>query len=335
MAQQLVTETLDKGGLLEEQLRCYFLSLGYYVVRGAKLKIQDVDATDVDLWLYLYSSAISRERINVDVKNKAKPAAVERVIVARGIMDILGCDRCIVATTDPRDEVIRFGAKHGVTVLGGSFLQQIKAIVVDRISEETFLKQLRDDLYKFTTNWFALIEASKSRLLEPPSFAAANEALQDVGQLLGQPYAHADKQESFIRVLYLFISHLYVLMDALQATMAFLEPSHQRKDWEEGLRYGVTGEENIKTRLQTIARATGRSIDSVRQATAVFPADILRDFILREGQGQQLFARAKDFEKLAYQSQLVKPSALSPESRGVLGMLCDIFRVDRKHVLAL
>ena len=44
-------QTLPKGSDAEELLREYFLGLGYFVVRGAKLRFMGDDVTDVDLWL--------------------------------------------------------------------------------------------------------------------------------------------------------------------------------------------------------------------------------------------------------------------------------------------
>ena len=62
--------TLFKGEMMEELLRNYFLNLGYFVVRGIKYRYNENDITDVDLFLYGRISSLSREKINVDVKNK-------------------------------------------------------------------------------------------------------------------------------------------------------------------------------------------------------------------------------------------------------------------------
>ena len=59
-----------KGPMAEESLRNYFLSIGYYVVRGVKFKFRCFDVTDVDLWLYSRKTPLNRERACVDIKNK-------------------------------------------------------------------------------------------------------------------------------------------------------------------------------------------------------------------------------------------------------------------------
>ncbi|WP_206206140.1 hypothetical protein, partial [Pseudomonas viridiflava] len=72
MSQQLL-----KGPAAEEAIRNYFLSIGYFVVRGCAFKYNQFDVTDIDLFLYGKSSAFSRERLNADIKNKKTPQALE------------------------------------------------------------------------------------------------------------------------------------------------------------------------------------------------------------------------------------------------------------------
>src|SRR5205085_8304786 len=104
----------DKGDDAEELLREYFLCLNYYVARGVHFTYGGEDITDVDLWLYQRQSPVSRQRINVDIKNKKTPQAIERILWARGLQATLGLDQCIVATTDNRPTVVDFGRDHNV-----------------------------------------------------------------------------------------------------------------------------------------------------------------------------------------------------------------------------
>src|SRR5690349_18167138 len=116
---------LRKGENMEELIRNYFLTLGYYVVRGVKYQYQGYDVTDVDLYLYGRSSSLTRERINVDIKNKKSPQAFERILFATGLKKLLGFDSCIVATTDKRPAVHEFGQAHETIILDGEFLAKI------------------------------------------------------------------------------------------------------------------------------------------------------------------------------------------------------------------
>ena len=78
------TKGIKKGYQMEENLRNYFLEMGYFVVRGVKYNFKDTEGTDIDLFLYNRPTILSRERINVDIKNKKTPQAMERIFVAKG-----------------------------------------------------------------------------------------------------------------------------------------------------------------------------------------------------------------------------------------------------------
>src|SRR6187431_2089627 len=106
-----------KGEQMEELLRAYFLNLGYYVVRGVKYRYEGLDVTDVDLYLYGRSSSLTRDRINVDIKNKKSPQAFERILWANGLKKLLGFNSCIVATTDQKGLTHSFGQLHDTLVL--------------------------------------------------------------------------------------------------------------------------------------------------------------------------------------------------------------------------
>jgi Restriction endonuclease len=139
---------VDKGGQAEEVLRSYFLSQGYYVVRGVPFPYQGFDVTDIDLWLYLRPSSLTRERCCVDIKRKKTPQALERVFWTKGLREVLGMDRAIVVTTDNRPAVRNFGAANEVTVLHGEFLQRLVRAAnrfPQRISEEAFPSELREN----------------------------------------------------------------------------------------------------------------------------------------------------------------------------------------------
>lgn len=326
-------EDLSKGEFMEEQLRAYFLSLGYYVVRGAKFKFHGVEVTDIDLWLYQRSTPISRERINVDIKNKSKPAAIERIIVAKGIMEILGFDRCIIATTDKREEVIEFGEHHGVRVLNGNFLNRIKGIENHRIPEEIFNTLLKDEFTKFTTNWFLKYENSKSKLIGNLDFATANDVLGDIRLLLEQIPANPQQREILSRMLYLIISHLFIIVDFLLKDMAFIEVALKLKQLEDGFRYGAIGNTKIRLRIEQIANETRRSINDVKKLVESLPVDILRDFFGKNDTAKNLFLWAREFENFAYQKEFIQPYGLPTELKAAIGVLCDCSGVDRKHIM--
>jgi hypothetical protein len=286
------TQELFKGEQMEEQLRLYFLDLGYYVIRGSKFRFHNVEVTDIDLWLYHRSNPISRERINVDIKNRVKPAAIERIIVAKGIMDILGYDRCIVATTDKRDEVIEFGESRGVIVLNGNFLDKVKKLTPSRLSEEKLNSLLRDEFSKFTTNWYLKNESAKGRMLESLDFLNSNSLLIDIKDISIQIHSTPIKRDGLIRLLYLFISYFLINIDFILKDMAFIEVSAKNKNLEDGFRYGVIGNTKIKIRVEQLAKLSNRSVRSIMATVEKIPVDILKDFFSKNENAKNAFRLA-------------------------------------------
>ena len=131
-----------KGARAEEAIRSVFRKEGYYVVRGIPYVFQGRDVTDIDLWLYGRTGAF-RERINVDIKNKKTPQAIERFFWALGVMQVLRLDRCIVVTTERNPAVVEFGRRSNVAVIDGQYLQSPQVEPdTDRLSEEEFLKAI-------------------------------------------------------------------------------------------------------------------------------------------------------------------------------------------------
>ena len=173
--------SLFKGELMEELLRNYFLSLGYYVARGVKFKYENTYLTDIDLFLYNRSSSLTRHRINVDIKNKKSPQALERIIWTNGLMRILDFDSCIVATTDCRPLVHSFAQAHNTTILDGAFLSKLKASPqINRLSEDELTSELAKlKSYKTFSNkdWRFIYESSKSKLLSELDFSGFNSEL--------------------------------------------------------------------------------------------------------------------------------------------------------------
>lgn len=327
---------LSKGEFIEEQLRAYFLDMGYYVLRAAKLRFQGVEVTDIDLWIYHRSTPISRERMNVDIKSGAKPAAVERIIVAKGLKNILGFEKCIVATTDKRNEVIEFGDKHGVIILNGNFLNRIKRIKTERYSEEEFTSLLKEQFSRFTINWFTKNDFAKSELIQHLDHITANELLNNIKTLFFQIHSNPLMQSSLIRLLYLYVSYLCIVIDFILKDYAFLEVEDKIKNLEQGFRYGVVGEAKIKLRVEKLAKETNRSLAEIKTAIDNLPIEILVGFFGKKiDSSKNLFKWAIELESLCYTKKFISPSSLQAELKGIIGMLCDFSQIDRKLILTL
>jgi hypothetical protein len=330
-----IQEELYKGELMEEQLRAYFHDMGYYVIRAIKYKFQGFDVTDIDLWLYNRPTSLSRERVNVDVKYKQRPAAVERIFWARGIKEILGLDRCLVATTDRREGIRQFGQKHDVTVLDGNFLQKIKSVAFNRHSEESFNALLKHDFSKFTTNWVMLYENSKSRLIEGLDFTTCNSILLDIKSILEQIAVAPLQRGPLLRLFYVVLSHFLISVDFLLKDMAFTEAQLKYKTLDDGFRYGNTSTIHIQERLNQLSIQTGTSVFQIKRALDAMPVEILREFFGKNENGKSLFKWAKDLESAAYSLNFVPPTSIELDLKSLIGMICDFCQIDRKVILTL
>src|SRR5262245_50281468 len=116
-----MTPSPRKGPSMEEALRYYFIRNGYYTLRSVPFIYREFDVTDVDIWLYERPSAVSRQRIIVDAKNRKTPQAIERIFWTLGLRVALGVEQAIVATTERRPAVAEFGKLKGLVVLDGAF----------------------------------------------------------------------------------------------------------------------------------------------------------------------------------------------------------------------
>ncbi|MFO0722827.1 MAG: hypothetical protein U1E65_03515 [Myxococcota bacterium] len=341
-----MTETgPDKGGRAEEQLREYFISAGYFAVRGVPVAYDDVEITDIDLWLYLRPSPLSRERVNVDAKNRSTPKALERILWAQGLRSILGLESCIVATTDVRPVVKAFGREHGVLVLDGAFLAKLSARRnADRISEEELMALLgpsKDD--KLLGSWRERLKAARARLVSQLEFDGCNGWLEDARYFLEQ--MTSGRAEAACRLAYLVVSYFLVGVDYSLRRLAFDEPDVRRQALVEGFRFGSRGREQIEQTVTTAAQLVARfAPDAKSRASNLrmqvvgelegMPVEMLADHFMKNDVAGELFSLARAFEARAYSSALTRPGQLEPSCQAVLGLIADFYQLDRRRLLA-
>jgi hypothetical protein len=344
-----MTTELNKGEKAEEILRDYFLELGYFVIRGVPYKYNQFDVTDVDLWLYSQHSLITRERINVDIKNKKSPQAFERIFWTKGLQQVLGLDKCIVATTDTKKEVKDFGAKNDVLVLDGNFMQNLTKqgrIFQDRLNEEDILNILdQDGAGKLGGDWKGRLLCSKARILNKLDFNGCNEFLKEIRYLMEQSIEKAHNSQGAIRLLYITTSLLLINLDYIIKDSVHLEQDSRMKLLTEGFRYGQRG----KARAEDVTNAAIKLASSVianssiktTLTNAVFnqfneiPTEILADFFSKKSNIKSLVNNAKSFESLGYSKEIVYPSNLPVNLQSIIGLLADFLRIERKSILSL
>lgn len=341
---------LPKGYRTEEMLREYFLRLGYYVVRGAKVKIGNLEGTDVDLWLYQRVSALGRDRINVDIKDKARAKAAERIFWAKGVQSLLGLERSIVATTDRRPEIKQFANDHGILLLDGDFLSRIAVGLKPsaRLTDEGF------EEICFGKGDGALFDGAKARytrlkslVLTDLDFDGCNTVLNEIHAYLERALISTSQRGAGLRLLYFATSVLLVCADYASRLLTFEDPAVSRQVFVNGFRYGSRGAERLDEAfrvasglVETFAPDLRARIHDARgkalaHAASAFPTEILAEFFARPENHRELVQIARAFEDAAFASTLSMPSALSSPCQSVLGVLADYFGVERKQILGL
>ena len=338
----------NKGGLAEEALRSYFNSIGYYTVRGVPFEYSGYTLTDVDLFLYLKASSISRTRINVDIKRKRTPQAMERIFWAKGLQEVLGLDSCVVATTDKRFETVQFGRAHGVVVLDGHFMQRVLSYSPEkdnRVSEEEFLKII--DLRSIVQSSIRLkteYEESKKLFLTDLNFNGCNKFLGKIGFMLQEYQAISGVSEPVSRLLYALISYFLISLDYVSRLFSYRSADERKQEMSEGLKYGESGrcrvEEISKIAVTLVEQSTaGNSFvknsltDEIKRQMDDYPAEVLVEYFGKPENQKNMFNDARYFEDKAYSISLVTPVDLDARQKGIVALLCDFHGMDRKKII--
>ena len=341
---------MNKGANAEEALRRYFLSLGYFAVRGIVFKYKGYEVTDVDLWLYQRSSLITRDRTNVDVKNKRTPQAIERIFWTRGLQQVLGLERAVVATTDRRKETKSFGLKHGVQVIGGEFLSGLPSYFFEdsnRITEEDL--NLLLDVRSIVEPEMMLrkfFSEHKEILLSNLNFNGCNNLLPALKILFEEYIASNKLSEAALRLLYIFLAYFLIALDYATYHLANDEQPVRYETMLEGFQYGTSGKERaneiLSMALGYIASSTpdgpfsseSKKVDEqINEQLRSYPVATLATFFSSKDVSRKLFASAKSFENHGYGTTLIALNDLEVEAKAIIGVLLDFFGLDRKQVL--
>ncbi|MFY8298707.1 hypothetical protein AAEU28_08060 [Pseudoalteromonas sp. SS15] len=343
----MATNNLPKGEQAEELLRQYFLSLGYFVVRSIDCKYQGYDVTDVDLWLYSRPSPISRERTNVDVKMKKTPQALERIFWTKGLQNVLGLEKCVVATTDKRSHIVDFGVENDVLVFDGNFMTKLNSserYSTHRVTENELFEIIENARCgEIDGDWKKKYITSKSTLLNELNFDGANHILKNVGYFLEQ-LSLGIAPEASLRLLYVSLAHFLLCIDYLTKDISYKEPKERHNFISNGIRYGEQGESKALDLISTSSKLissfslgteiSAKSIEKmVLQQYQTIPSELLAEYFSNTKVMKNLFSQAKAFESLAMRKELISPNSLEGELQADIGLLCDFFGLDRRKLL--
>jgi len=330
---------LYKGEAMEEKLRLYFLNNGYFVARSVKYFFEDNEITDIDLFLYGRSSSLSRERINVDIKNKKNPKAFERILWTKGLQQLLGFDKCAVATTDKRETIRRYGLKNNTIILDGNFLQKLSYNTEQRLNEEDILDAFSHlKSYKVYRNqtWKYIYEKSKSRILNELDYSGFNSSLLSLEYFLLKCF---DKQkiETAYRATLIFLSHSLLILDYVMKDIAFLEPQLREETLSNGFRYGNLGREGVNRTIDMAVQMTNSTISAneIKKSLETNKTDIFKEYFSKVENIKSVFKWSVELESLGFQKKLLNPNNLPPELKGTLAIFLDYFEIKRKDYFKL
>jgi hypothetical protein len=336
----------NKGARAEEAIRNVFRHAGYYVVRAIPYSFQGRDVTDIDLWLY-GKTGVFRERINVDIKNKKTPQAIERFFWALGVMQVLRLERCIVVTTESNPAVVEFGRRSNVAVIDGQYLQDAQAKPdTNRLSEEDLLKAIHPaDAEELGKELHGRYLTAKARLLTQMTFDGCNLQLVDGRKCLEEMMAYPGAQMSVRRVFYAISSYVAVTVDYLAAKMEFTDQDRRRHAIESGLRYGAAGRYRLDefSRILVACKSPDRPednevisriVNTLKAEAGGLRVDIIAEYMAKQLSTAGLFDLAVQLESHAFAIECPPIVGLPTELKSFVMMLADFYGMDRTKVMA-
>jgi len=334
-----------KGANAEEAMRQRFRQMGYLAVRDIPYSFREFSVTDIDLWLYGPAGAF-RERINVDIKNKKTPQAIERIFWAIGVMQVLRLDRCIVVTTETNPAVVDFGKRGNVTVIDGHCLRAVTCEPWDgRLSEEDFCRAVQPaDAEDKAKELQRRLEGAKKRLLTHFNFDGCNQHLLDIGNCMDDLIAYPGMASGTRRLLYLLVSYLIITIDYLLSKSVFIDTGGRREEVEAGLRFGSAGRHRLEEfgRILEGCRSPGNAdtnrviagiVASLRNGAAALRTDIVAEYLVQQVGPDKLFRLAQAFEQAAYAPDCPMVMQLHSDLKSAIMMLVDFHGADRNKAM--
>ena len=342
-------KTGQKGPLLEEVLRDYFLRAGYFVVRGVPYRIDGNDLTDIDLWLYERPTGSARRRQIVDAKAKSKPKTVERLLWTKGLAEALDVNGAYVATTDTRPIIRKIAKKINILIFDGKDLQRIresnKVRFSGHLTDDELQKMIRatDEDRKSKDFQLNFLDV-KSSLIDnfgPNTIVRALENLAYFSSQVTSAYPNSPAAKLAGRLTYFSGALVAIGLDAVGVDTAFRPLEDRREILVNSIRYGNTdteaGLEKVRLALglvrqyadngsvvaQVIGERTSEKFSSI-------PAEIIADEIVRMGTKETLFSVARKLERACYLQICPNYDELDTPVKSFLGALLDFSGIDRK-----
>lgn len=233
--------------------------------------------------------------------------------------------------------------------MDGSFLSKLgkssEPPFEKRLTEEQFIELL--STYRPTKeggDWKGRFKTAKGPLARALGYNAINAWLIDARFFAEQAQLVVTHREIALRILYVFVSFIAIAFDFVMKDLAFAESPAKLAALDEGLRYGSQGAAGTKRLLEL---ATGlieqyapeqrvlvpRIRDRLSKELDAIPTKILAEYFAKQSVSHELFTVAKELEAAAYSAAFVPPQALTPATKGTIGVLMDFWDIDRRTIL--
>jgi len=337
-----------KGYKTEELIRKYFLQSGFFVLRGLNLVYEGDELTDIDIWVYERSATLARRRTIIDIKDKAKPHAAERLFFVLGISKLLGVEGVGVATTDSRPSLRELAQKNKVLWINGEDLKRLKKspsiAKIKRLSEEDLQKEIASlDKSRGGKHIMSQYENAKSSMADRFGVSSANlclDATRDFAELSIRCHPGSKQAQTLGRLTYLSAALCAASFDFASADTA-LRPVAERKkaminsikfgsdskSFEERIEWAETAIRDYAPNGNTLAKTVrNRIMKSITSGKA----DDLADIIVRLSHNNLLFDAARHLEMAAYAISPPTFDQLPNEAQSFLGAILDYCGIERK-----
>ena len=339
--------TGQKGAVLEEVLRDYFLRAGYFVVRGVPYRVGETDLTDIDLWLYERPSGSARRRQIVDAKAKSRPKAVERLLWTKGLAEALDVDGAYVATTDTRPIIRKIAKKLDVLIFDGEDLRRIrtsdKVPFPEHLTDEELRQIMRsvdkDRNSKYFQDKLLDVKSSVIDNFGPGTVVRSLEAVAYYACQATSAYPNSIVAKLAGRLTYLSGAFVAVGLDAVSVDAALRPLEDRRKILINTIRYGNT---DIEMGLKELRLAIGLVRQNADNGSVVahaleeriskkynnIPAEIIADEVMK--MKINTFSVAKKLERASYLRLCPSYDQLDTSDKSFIGALLDFSGIDRK-----
>lgn len=327
----------NKGPDLEELVRNYYDKQGYFALRSVPLRFENDEITDLDVWLYIKSTASARIKAIVDIKAKRSPKALERILWTKGLQHSLGCDRAFIVTTDNNPRVIKYANEQKISVLTKDFLTRLegKVLVEDRLTLEAFSDMVKCyDAHKRDGDWLRIIADTKSALVSVAGFQAFNKAITSFKFFIERIYTRPQYKSIALRCSLLSACIACVSLDLALERVVFEDLESRKKAILNGVTYGDSSDQRIRRTIDSVLDLINESVEqgkvisrqvreSIDKRFSLIRADIIAEYFSRESHSGHLFNVAKELEKAAHSKELSTLESLSVEARSILGVFAD------------